>query len=87
MNTFYHDKNIVMLRLSWTLSNLTNNCLHKSTDAKRYTVTVADTDLLEKMRKHVAGGPSIVFTRKVVVDETIIRIVYNHMQIKYWDSG
>ena len=31
-----------------------------------------DKDFLEKIREDV-GGPSIVFTRKAVVDETLIR--------------
>ena len=61
-----------MLKLGCTLPNLANNCLHKSTDAKFYTFTEGDKDLLEKIRD-VFGGPSIVFTRKAVVDETFIR--------------
>ena len=32
-----------------------------------------DKDLLGKIRKDVVGGPSLVFTRKAVVDETFIR--------------
>ena len=32
-----------------------------------------DTDLLEKIRENVVGGPSIAFTRKAVVDQTFIR--------------
>ena len=32
-----------------------------------------DKDLWEKIREDVAGGPSVVFTRKAVVDETFIR--------------
>ena len=61
-----------MLKLGCTLPNLTNICLHKSTDANIYPFTEADKDLLEKIRG-VVGGPSIVFTRKAVVDETSIR--------------
>ena len=73
MITFYHDKDIDMLKLGCTLPNLANICLHKSTDAKFYPFTEADRDLLEKIREDVVGGPSIVFTRKAVVDETFIR--------------
>ena len=57
-----------MLKLGCTLPNLANICLHKTTDSKFYPFTESDKDLLEKIR-----GPSIVFTRKVVVDKTFIR--------------
>ena len=73
MIAFYHDKDIDMLKLGCTLPNLANICLHKSTDVKFYPFTEADKDLLEKIREDVVGGPSIVFTRKAVVDETFIR--------------
>ena len=69
---FYDDKDIDMLKLGCTLPNLANNCLHKSTDAKLYPITEGDKELLEKIRD-VVGGPSIVFTRKAIVDETFIR--------------
>ena len=62
-----------MLKLGCTLPNLANICLHKSTDAKFYPFTEGDKDLLEKIREDVVGGPSIVFTRKAVVDENFIR--------------
>ena len=62
-----------MLKLGCTLPNLANICLHKSTDAKFYPFTEADKDLLEEIREDVVGGPSIVFTRKAVVDVTFIR--------------
>ena len=70
---FYHDKDIDMLKLGCTLPNLANICLHKSTDAKFYPFTEADKDLSEKIREDVVSGPSIVFTRKAVVDETFVR--------------
>ena len=73
MIAFYHDKNIDMLKLGCTLSNLTNFCLHKSTDPKIYPFTEGDKDLLEKKREDVVGSPSIVFKRNAVVDETFIR--------------
>ena len=62
-----------MLKHGCTLPNMANICLHKSTDAKFYPFTEADKHLLEKIREDVVGGPSIVFTRKAVVDETFIR--------------
>ena len=73
MIEFYHNKGIDMLKLGCTLPNLANICLHKSTDSKFYPFTESDKDLLEKIREDMVGGPSIVFTRKAVVDETFIR--------------
>ena len=70
---FYHDKGIEMLKLGCTSPNLAKICLHKSTDAKLYLFTEGDKNLLERIREDVVGGPSIVFTRKAVVDETFIR--------------
>ena len=73
MLAFYHKKGIDMLKLGWPLPNLANICLHKSTSAKFYPFTETDKDLLQKFREDMVGGPSIVFTRKAVVDETFIR--------------
>ena len=72
MIAFYHDKDIGMLKLGCTLPNVANICLHNSTDAKFHPFTERDKELLEKIRD-VVGGPSIVVTRKAVVDETFIR--------------
>ena len=73
MIDFYNNKGIDMLKLGCTLPNLANICLHRSTYAKIYLFTELDTDLLEKIREDTVGGPSIVFTRKAVVEETSIR--------------
>ena len=73
MIDFYNNKGIDMLKLGCTLPNLANICLHKSTDSKFYLFTDSDKDLLEKIREDMVGGPSIVFKRKAVVDETFIR--------------
>ena len=72
MIEFYHKKGIDMLKLGCTLPNLAHICLHKSTDSKFYPVTESAKDLLEKIREDMVGGPSNVFTRKSVVDETFI---------------
>ena len=61
-----------MLKLGSTLPNLTNICLHKSTNIKFYPFVEADKDLHDKIREDMTGGPSIVFTRKTVVDQTYI---------------
>ena len=71
--TFYHNKSTDMLKLGWTLPNLANICLHKSTDAKFCLFSEGDKDLLQKMREDMVGGPSIVFTRKAVVNKTFNR--------------
>ena len=73
MLEFYHNKGIDMLKLGCTLPNLAKTCLHKSTNSKFNPFTESDKDLLEKTPEDKAGGPSIVFTRKAVVDETFIR--------------
>ena len=68
---FYDKKRIDMLKLGCTLPSLANICLHKSTSAKFYPFTETDKDLLQKIREYMVGGPSIVFTRKAVVDESL----------------
>ena len=73
MIEFYHNKGNDMLKLGCTLPNVANICLYKSTDSKFYPFTESDKDLLENIREDMVGGPSIVFTRKAVVDETFIR--------------
>ena len=73
MIAFYHNKDMDMLKLGCTLLNLANICLHKSTDAKLYPFAEGDKDLLQKIKEVVVGGPSIVFTREAVVDETVVR--------------
>ena len=59
-----------MLNLAYTFPNLANICLHKSITAKFYTFTEKNKDLLEKIREDIVGRASIVFARKVVVNET-----------------
>ena len=73
MMEFYHNKGIDMLKLGCTLPNLANICLHKSTNHKFFTFVESDKDLHDKIREDMTGGPSIVFTRKAVVDQTYIR--------------
>ena len=73
MLAFNQKKGIDMLKLGCTLAILANICLHKSTSANFYPFTETDKNLLQKIREDMVGGPSIVFTRKAVVDETLIR--------------
>ena len=73
MVVFHHDKNIGLLKLSCTLRNQANICLHKSIDAKFYPFKKGDRNQLEENREGVLGALSIVFTRITVVDGTFIR--------------
>ena len=73
MMKFYHDQKIDMFKFGCTLPILANICLHKSMDRKFYLFIEADKDSHEKTRREMAGCPSIVFTRKAVVDKTFIR--------------
>ena len=73
MIAFYHKKGTDMLKLGCTLPRRANIGLHKSTGAKFYPFTEIDTELLQKIREYMVGGPPIFFTRKAVVDETFIR--------------
>ena len=73
MLAFYHKEDIDMLKFGCTLPNLAKICLHKSTTAKFFPFTETDKDLLQKIREDLVGGPSIVFTRKAVVDDFFIR--------------
>ena len=68
----YHEKDIDMLKLGCKLTNLANICLHKSTDGNFYPFTGEVEDVLDKTRGDVVNGPTIVFTRKAVVDEIFI---------------
>ena len=70
---FYQNKGIDVLKIECTLPSLANICFHKATDSKLHPFTESDTDLLEEIREDMVGGPSFVFTRKAVVDETFIR--------------
>ena len=73
MMEFYHNKGIDMLKIGSTLPNLANICLHKSTNQKFFPFVESDKDLHDKTREDMTGGPSIVFTRKAVNDQTYIR--------------
>ena len=75
----YHKKGIDMLKLGCTLPDLAYICLHKSSSANFYPFTETDESLLQKNQEVMVGGLSIVFTRKVVVDETFIREIKNNL--------
>ena len=69
MIAFYHDKDVDTLKLGCTLTKPGQNLSIYS--CKIYPFTGGDNDLLEKIRED--AGPSIVFTRKAIIDETFIR--------------
>ena len=69
----YLNKRIDMLNLRLILPKLAKICLHSSSGAKLCPFTEGDKDLLANVWEDMVGGPSLVFTRKVVVDNTHIR--------------
>ena len=69
----FYKKGFDILKLGCILPNIAKICLLKSTNAKFHPFTESDKDLLDKIREDMVGGPSIVFTREAVVDETFIR--------------
>ena len=77
MVDFYHSKGLDMLKLGCTLPNLSNIILHKSTKEKFFPFQQKDSDLHDKLRQEMTGGPSIIFTREAKVDETYIRTSAN----------
>ena len=83
---------VIMLKLGFTIPNLSNNCLHKPTNTEIYPITEADKDLMEKNREDVVCG-SIVLTRKTVAGDTFVRkstILCNSllrlMPANYWPT-
>ena len=70
--TFYHHKDIDLLKLGCTVPNLASIRLHKSTEVTFSPSTKREKDLLEEI-PDVVGCPPIVFTCKSVVDDTFIR--------------
>ena len=69
---FYHNKGIDILKLGCTLPNLANIYFHNS-KKKNFLFNESDKDLHDKIRKDMTGGPSIVFTRRAIIDQTYIR--------------
>ena len=70
---FYHQKEVCMLTLGCTHPSLPNTCLQKSTNKKLNPFCQSDNDFCKNIREDMTGGPSIVITRKAVVNETFIR--------------
>ena len=73
MIVFCHNEKIDLLKLGFTLPNITNICLHKSTDSKFSPFTEGNKDSSQKIRWDMVGGPSIVFTRGAIADKTFNR--------------
>ena len=72
MMELYQNNGMDMFKLGFTLPNFANTSLHRSTNNKFYPFVEADEYLHEKICEDMTGGPSIVFTRKAVVDQTYI---------------
>ena len=57
MISFYHSKQVHMLKLGYTLPNLANRFLHLSTDAACFSFCEKDKDYDDYIRKWLTGGP------------------------------
>ena len=87
----YHNEGIDMLKLGFIPPNLAKIGLHKATTARFNTFTERDRDLLEKIHEDMVGGPSVVFKKETVLDETFHRdstnwcksVVANHASQLY----
>ena len=74
MIEFYHNRGIDMLKHGCKLTNLADICLRKSTAPSFFPLQSRIKICLRRYEKiSLVGGPSIVFTRKAVVDEIFIR--------------
>ena len=76
-----------MFKLGCTQTDLANICLQKPMDPKIYPFTETDKNLLEKMQEDMVGGPSIVFRRKALADETFIRKSTNLCKSIDWNDA
>ena len=73
MISFYHSRQVDMLKLGYTLPNLANRFLHSSTDAAFFPFCEKDKEYDNYIRKWLTGGSSIIFTWYAKVGETKIR--------------
>ena len=71
--SFYHSRQVDMLKLGYTLPNLANRFLHLSTDAAFFPFCEKDKDYDNYIRKWLTGVPSIIFKRYAKVGEAKIR--------------
>ena len=63
MISFYHAKDIDMLKIGFTLPTLANRLLHSSTNEKFFPFIEKDKEYDDYIRKWLTGGPSIIFNR------------------------
>ena len=81
MMEFYHNKEIDMLKLGCTLPNLSNICMHKSTQNNFYPFVEADKDLHDKRREVITSAASI---RKFIEKKTFPPLTINfHLYILF----
>ena len=66
-----HNTGIEILEFGCILQIFANIGLHKSIAAKFCVFTESEKYSMEKIREDMVGGPSMVFTRKAAVDETL----------------
>ena len=75
MNKFYHEREIYMLKLGFTLPNLANIYPHSSTTA--FTHSLETIKIFWRKLGPIWRGRSIVFTREAIAGETKIRFTVN----------
>ena len=69
----YHKKGFNLLKLGYILPHLAIICPQKSNTAKSYPFTERREGLLVILRETIVDFPSIVFTGKCGVNETLLR--------------
>ena len=82
---FHNNKGNELLELGCTLQNLATRWLQKSATAKFYPFIEINKDLLEKKREDMAGGPSIVLTRKPVCERDVYPGFEKLLQVHRWN--
>ena len=75
-----------MLKFVSTLFNLANICPHISPGAEFHLFLRSDEKFFWNVREHFVGGPSIVFTRKNIVEKTRICMFTNALQFHCFNS-
>ena len=83
LQKFYFDKNLDLFKLTVSAPGATRRLLFQSAlmeNGRFATLGEEDEDLYLTYKKNLVGGPSIVFTRKHVKEETFIRQGANKCQ-------
>ena len=73
MQLFYREKNIDLFKIAVSVPGIARKLLFVSTNANFPLFSYATQDIFKTIKKSCFGGPSIIFTRKHKVNETLIR--------------